>query len=145
MALSSSSKGPAAAVASSVRRGMRQAGESLGVRRGQRTPRARAGLRRQLGCALEESSGRGEATTRPRAAGRQLELGGDALVWCERGVGPVPGAAIGIDTRFGGRCQRPVRRPSLFGRRRAVDRRTQQWVTEGDPRAYLDQVVGLCG
>ena len=60
-------------------------------------------------------------------------------------MGAVPGAAIGICLRIGGRCKRPVRAPSLLGSRRAVDRRTQQWVAKGDPRAYLDQVVGLCG
>ena len=124
---------------------MGQAGESLGARRGQRTPGSPAGLRCQLGRALQEGSGRGETATRLRTGGRQLELRGHVLVWCERGVGPMPGAAIGIDLRIGGSCKRLVRGSSLFGRRRAVDRRTQKWVAKGDPRAYLDQVVRLCG
>ena len=70
MAPSSSSKGPVAAVASSAERGMGQAGESLGARRSERTSGSPAGLRCQLGRALKEGSGRGEAATCLRTAGR---------------------------------------------------------------------------
>ena len=57
----------------------------------------------------------------------------------------MPGAAIGIDLRIGGGCQRAMRAPSLLGRRRAVDRRAQEWVAKRDLRAYLHQVVRFCG
>ena len=117
-------------------RGVGEAGEPLGASRSERTPGSPAGLGCQLGCTLQEGSGRGETPTRLRTSGRQLELGGDVLVWCERGVGAMPGAPIGVGLRVSGLCKCPVRAPSLFGRRRAVDRRTQEWMTKRDPRTY---------
>ena len=60
-----------------------------------------SGFGRQHRRALEEGGRRGQAPAGLRPAGRGLELPGDVLVGPRRGVGPVPGAAVGIDFRIG--------------------------------------------
>ena len=70
-------------------------------------------VRRQHRRPLEERGGRGEPASCAGAGGRLLQLLGDVLVRPARGVGEVPGAAIGIDRRIGDVGQRPVRRPAL--------------------------------
>jgi hypothetical protein len=64
--------------------------------------------------ALEERCRGSQAPTRLRAASRALELLGNVLVVPRRGVGPVPGAAVGIDLWIGGLRQGAVHVLSLL-------------------------------
>ena len=131
----SSSSGPSSAAASSFRAARGRTGLVLGLRGGQLTPGAVRGIGGQRGGSLEERGCGGETAARLRAVGRALELGGDVLVRCERGLGAVPRAAIGIDLGIGRCRQSLMRTPPLFGRRRAVDRRAQEGVAKGHPGA----------
>ena len=63
------------------------------------TPRL---IRGQRDCALQERRRRGQASARPSPAGRALQFGGDILVEPGRGLGPVPGSAVGVKLRV--RC-----------------------------------------
>ena len=57
---------------------------------------------RQFDGALVKCRPRRQAASRPRSAGRALQLGGDVLVEPGRRVRAVPGAAIGVDVGIGG-------------------------------------------
>ena len=79
-----------------------------------------------------------QAASRPRSAGRALQLGGDVLVEADRRVRAMPGAAIGVDVGVGGFGQRPMDALSLLRRCRALDRRTHERMTEAHLRAQID-------
>jgi len=55
-------------------------GLGLDARGGQRSPGPRCGVERQHGRTLEERGRRGQPASRPRPAGRMLQLGGDVLI-----------------------------------------------------------------
>ena len=74
--------------------------------------RTASGFGRQHRRALEERGRRGQAPAGLRSAGRALELLGDVLVGPRRGLGPMPGATVGIDLRIGGLRQRAGARPA---------------------------------
>jgi hypothetical protein len=66
------------------------------------------------------------AASPPRACARPAEryqLGGDVRVEPGRRLGEMPGAAIGIDLRIGGGCQRAVDITPVLRRRVPIDRR----------------------
>ena len=98
-----------------------------------------SGFRRQDRRSLEERGRRGEAPARMRSAGRALELLGDVLVGPRGGLGPVPGAAIGIDLRISDIRQCAVHRMPFLGRRRPVGRRAHQRMTKPYAGAELEQ------
>ena len=97
------------------------------------------------GRALQERGGGGDPAASLRAAGRQLELGGNVLVGCERRMRPMPGPAIRIALGIGGLCQRPMHARRSLGGRGGVDRRPEQWVAERNPRTDSDEVGGFGG
>ena len=75
------------------------------------------------------------AASPPRARARSAECSSssrDVLVGPARGVGEMPGAAIGVVGRIGDVGQRAVRRPALIDRARPVHSRARKWVAEGD-------------
>jgi hypothetical protein len=51
----------------------------------------------------------------------------------------MPSTAIGIERRIGGCRQGRVDAPPLVRRRRAIDRRAQEGMAEGNPRAECEQ------
>ena len=72
-----------------------------------------AGIRRQLGRAFQERSGRGESTAGLGPAGGALELTRHLLVGPHRRVGAMPRATIGICDGVAGLSQRPMDLPAV--------------------------------
>ena len=105
---------------------------------------ARAGalrsVERQHRGALQERRRCGESAPRLRPAGRTLEFGGDVLIGSRRGVGPVPGASIGVQFRVGDLRQRVMHALPVLKRRRPVGRRSHQGMAKPHSRAELGQV-----
>ena len=97
---------------------------------------------RQFDGTLVKCRARRQAASRPRSAGRALELGGDVLVEPGRRVRAVPGAAIGVDVGIGGFGQRPVNALSLLRRCCALHRRTHERMSEAHLRAEIDESRG---
>ena len=93
----------------------------LGLGGGQRPPGPLRRVEGQHGCLLEERGCRGQAAARLGPAGRAFQLGGDVLVRPGRGLGPVPGAPVGIElpsvASASARCACCLSRPALTGRR----------------------------
>ena len=83
-------------------------GVALRPGRGEQALGTASGLGRQHRRALEERGRRGQAPAPTRSASRAVELLGDVLVGPRRGLGPVPGPAVGIDLRIGDLCQGAV-------------------------------------
>ena len=71
---------------------------------------------------------------------RPLELAGNLLVWSERRMSPMPGAASRIALSIGGLCQRPMRVSTPDSRRGTVDRRPEQWVADRNSRTDGDEI-----
>ncbi len=82
---------------------------------------------------------RGQPAAALRPPGRALKLPGHLLIRARRGLGPVPGAAVGIDQRIGDLRQRVVRVVSFLNRRRPVGGRAHQRMPEPHPCAELHQ------
>ena len=141
-ACSSSSSGPACATASSRSAASFAPAWCLpfAARSARCAPAPRIG--RQLDGALVKCGARRQAASRPRSAGRALQFGGDVLVEPGRRLRKVPGAAIGVDVGIGGLGERAVDALALLRRRRAVDRRTHERMTEAHLRAEIDQSRG---
>jgi hypothetical protein len=111
----------------------------LGLRRGQR-PRGPPGrIGRQRRGPLQERCCRGHPAAGLCPAGRALQLSGNLLVRTGSGLGPVPGAAVGIVLRIGDLGQGAVRLPPLPSRRKLVGRRAGQGMPEPDPGAEFRQ------
>ena len=108
----------------------------------ERTLRPSPRVGRQLDGPLVKRRARRQAASRPRAAGRALELCGDVLIEPGRRVRKVPGAAIRIDIGIGGLGQRAVNALALLRHRHAVDRRAHERVTEPHLRPEIDQSSG---
>jgi hypothetical protein len=111
---------------------IRQAREPLPARSGQTTLGAAARVWTQLGGPLEEGRRGRDPAACPSLFGRRFELGRNVLVGRERGLGPVPGTAVGIEFWVGDLGEHTMRRAPLLGRCGAVQRRTKQRVTERD-------------
>ena len=118
---------------------VKRAGGALGPGGREQAPGTASGSGRQHRRALQERGRRGQASARLRAAGRALELGGDVLVGPGRGLGPVPGAAVGIDLRIGDLRQGAVDVLPLLQRRRPVGRRAHQRMPEPHAGAEFQQ------
>jgi len=84
--------------------------------------------------ALQKRGRGGDPAASLSPVSRQLELEGNLLVWCERRMSAMPGAAIRVALGIGGLCQRPMRVSTPVGGRGTVDRRPEQWVAERDSR-----------
>jgi hypothetical protein len=122
-----------------IRRRVQGSGLDLGLRGGQRAPRALHPIGRQRHRPLEERRRRGQPSARLRTASRSLELGGDVLIRPVRGLGPVPGPTVRIGRRVGGLGQGTVRALAVRQRGRPVGGRADQRVPEHDPGAELHQ------
>jgi len=123
-------------------RGVEGASPVLGLRGGQRPLRAKRRVERQPGGPLQERSRRRETTAAPCPACGLLKFGSDFLIWARRGLGPVPGPPIRIDSRVGDLGQRAVQLLPRLDRCRPVGRRAHQRMPEPHPReALLDPPV----
>ena len=116
-----------------------RAGVPLGPGRREQPLRPAAGFGGQHRRALQERGRRGQAAAGLGPAGRTLQLGGDVLVGPGRGLGPVPGPAVGIDLQIGDLGQRTVHGLPVPQRRGPVGRRPHQRVPEPHVGAELDQ------
>jgi hypothetical protein len=117
----------------------------LGAGGGEGTPRSARGIRGQDSGALEEGGRCGHAAPSLRPSRQALQVAGDLLVDSQRGLGTVPGPTGGIDLGVGGLGDRATGGAALFGRRRVLDHRAHQRVTEADLRTDQEQPVGLGG
>ncbi len=111
----------------------------LGLRRGQRPPRAPGRIRGQHGRALQERRGRGQPAARLRPPGRALKLGRHVLAGLRCRLGPVPGPAVRIGLRIGDLRQSRVSSLPVPERRRPVGRRAHQRMPEPHLPAELHQ------
>ena len=111
----------------------------LALRGNQRTPRPALRIGSQLGSALMEGRARRHATTRRRARGRPLQLGGDILVQPGRRLRAVPRPAIGIDARVGRLGERLVDAAAVLRRGRPVHGRSHQRMAKAHLRPELHQ------
>ena len=94
----------------------------------------------QRNSALQKCGRGGDPAASLSPVSRQLELESNLFVWGERGMSPMPGAAIRVVVSIGGLCQRPMRVSTPVGGRSTVDRRPKQWVTERNSRTERDEV-----
>ena len=133
------SSGPASTATSSPSAASSAPASRLAAAAASRRCARRSRFGRQHRRALEERGSGGQAPARLGSAGRALELLRDILVGSRRSLGPVPGAAVGIDLRIGDLRQRPMDVLSLLKRRRPVGRRAHQRMTKPHARAELDQ------
>ena len=90
--------------------------------------------------ALQERGGGGEAAARLRASCRELQLSGDVLVGSGRRQRAMPRTAIGVGLRIARLRQGAVHTLPVARRRRPVDGRAHQWMTEPDPRSDLQKL-----
>ncbi len=111
----------------------------LGLRRREHPLRTTSRVGGQQRRTLAERGRGGKSAAALRPAGRALQLRRGVLVRPGGGVGPVPGAAVGIDRRIGGLGQGAVHLLFLPGRRRPVGGRAHQRVPEQHPGAELGQ------
>ena len=96
---------------------------------------------KQLRCRTLQKCGRGgDPAASLSPAGRQLELEGNLLVWGERRMSPMPGAAIRIALSIDGLCQRPMYVSTPVAGRSSVDRRPEQRMAERDSRTDGDEI-----
>jgi DNA-binding CsgD family transcriptional regulator len=93
--------------------------------------------------ALQKCGSCGDPAASLSPASRQLELEGNLLVWGDRGMSPMPGAAIRISLRIRGACQRAMYIPSLVRGSGVVDRRTKKRMTKRDSCADSNQIGSL--
>ena len=102
----------------------RLGGTDVVLRSGRReqAPGASSGFGSQQRGVLEECGRRGQAATRLRSVGRELELLGDSLVGLARSLGPVPGVAVGVNVWIGDFRKGAVHLLSLLKRRPPVGR-----------------------
>src|SRR4029077_10329154 len=102
------------------------------------------GAQRRVDCqrngALQEGGCGGDPAASLSPVSRQLELECNLLVWCERRMSPMPGAAIRIAFSIDGLCQRLMRGSTPLGGRSTIDRGPEQWVAERDSRTDSDEV-----
>ena len=125
-----------------------RAGLVLRLRCGERPTTASGRIRGQLGRSLEERGRCGDAASGLRARSRALELVGQGLVETRSRVRAMPRAPIGISLGIGRLGQCEVHLTAVRNRRRLVDRRAHQGVTEPHQGAEVDQPGGLgrsCG
>ena len=120
-------------------RGVKCASPVLGLRCGQRPLRAARRVERQPGGPLQERGRRRETTAALGPACGLLKFGRNVLIRARRGLGPVPGPPVRIDSRVGGLGQRAVQLLPRLGRCRPVGRRAHQRMPEPHPRAELGQ------
>jgi hypothetical protein len=113
----------------------KDAGEMLAGRGLQRAvgPPRRVGRKRRR--SLQERRRRGEPTPGTRADGRPLKLTRHVLIWPRDRMRAMPGSAIGVKHGIGGPSQRPMYRPPLLRRSRAIDGRTQKRMAKRHLRA----------
>jgi hypothetical protein len=102
------------------------------------------GAPRRVDCqrngALKKRGPGGDPAASLSPVSRQLELEGNLLIWCERRMSPMPGAAIRIALSIDGLCQRAMRVSAPVGGCSSVDRRPKQWVAEGNSRTDSDEI-----
>jgi hypothetical protein len=102
------------------------------------------GAARRVDCqrnrALQKCGRRGDPAASLSPVSRQLELEGNLFVWGERGMSPMPGAAIRVALSIDGPCQRPMRVSTPVGGRSTVDRRPKQGVAERNSRTDSDEI-----
>ena len=120
-------------------RGVECASPELGLRRSQRPLCAARRVERQPGGPLQERGLRRETTAALGPACGLLKFGSNFLIWARRGLGPVPGPPIRIDSRVGDLGQRAMQLLPRLDRCRQVGRRAHQRMTEPHPRAELGQ------
>ncbi|MDB5065576.1 MAG: hypothetical protein JWM18_2010 [Chloroflexi bacterium] len=120
-------------------------GPQLGAGGGEGALHPACGIGGQRGGSFEEGRRRRQSAPSPGLSRRALQVAGDLLVGPERRLGAVPGAAIGTDIGVDDLGERAMRAPALVGRRRVVDRRAHQRVTEAHLCSDAEQPVGLGG
>ena len=87
---------------------IQRAGVAFGPRRREQPLRPARRVGGQQRRALQERGRRSQAPAGLRPPGRALQLAGDLLIGARRGLGPVPGAAVGIEPRIGDLRQHAV-------------------------------------
>ncbi len=122
-----------------VGRGRRVGDVEPGLGRGERARDAQAGIRGQLGGALQERRGRRQPAPGLRPAGRALQFAGCVLVGPVGRTSAVPRPAVRVQPRVGRVGEGPVDLASLGRGRGPVGGRTDQRMPEPHPRADLDQ------
>ena len=116
-----------------------RAGLQVGRGRGQRPLGSTLRVERQHGRALEECRRPLPRRHALAPCPRALQLRGDGLVRPGHGMGPMPGASIGVQLRIGDLSQSRMHLLPLLRERRPVDRRPHERMPKPHPRAELDQ------
>ena len=130
---------PASAMDSNCRTASKAPAWKFARRGTQRPLGATRGVQRQHRGALEECRRRSHAATRLRPVRAALQLRGHILVGPSRGMGPMPGASIGIQLRIGDLSQSPMHLLPLLRQRRPVDHRAHEGMPKPHPSAELGQ------